>query len=77
MFTLEANIEINYSSIFSFFLFSFLVLFMATSVAYQNSQARGGTGAAAEAYTTAKATPIQAASATYTTACGNAGSSTH
>ena len=56
---------------------SLFFLFTAAPAAYGGSQAWGWIRAAAEAYATATAMPIRAASATYTTTCGNAGSLTH
>ena len=53
-----------------FYYFILFFLFMTTSVTYGGFWARGGIGAAAEAYDTA--TPILSTSATYPIACGNA-----
>ena len=58
-------------SFFLFFSFFFFGLFRATLAAHGSSQARGQIGAIAMAF------GIQASSATYTTAHGNAGSLTH
>ena len=55
----------------------FCLFFRAAPTAYGGSQARVKSELQPLAYTTATATQIQAASATYTTAHGNAGSLTH
>ena len=53
------------------------IYFMVIPVAYGSSQARGQIRAAAEAYTTATATPDLSPSATCATACCNVGALTH
>ena len=61
-------------------IYFFFCIFRATLMAYGSSQARGRTGTTAISlhnYTTATATQIWAASATYTTAHSNAWSLTH
>ena len=58
-------------------LFFFFFLFAAAPATYGSSQARGGNGAAAEAYATAPLHWIQAEFATYTAAYSNTSSLTH
>ena len=62
---------------FFFFSFSFFLLFRATLLAYRGSQARGPIGTTAAGLQQPQQLGLQAASATYATAHGNAGSLTY
>ena len=69
----------SYLQHFPFFFSFFLFLFTATPEAYESSQVRDQISAAAASHPTSQPQQhqIQAASMTYTTACGNTGSLTH
>ena len=69
--------KIGYEDFDFIYLFCLFAISWAALAAYGHSQARGQIGAVARAYTRATATQNQATSATYTTAHGNAGLSTH